>query len=81
MTDLTMLLVGTWTLGLWVGKRLPIECFKWELNGHPTRSTEVSGVDSSADKDISAQEFSEKDIAKWPGDRFCDILVKNIATS
>jgi hypothetical protein len=59
VTGLTMLLFERmWILGLWIWNT--VECFKWDLMGHPSRNVEdfVSGSDLNC-VDL-AQEISKE---------------------
>ena len=67
---------GMWTLGLWVRKAM--ECFKYGIMGHTSRSVEDGGVEDDLNCGGPAQEVSEeKNFSMLLGDSSCDILVKN----
>ena len=53
-----------------------MECFKWGLMGHPSRSMEDSGAEGDLNYGGLAQEISEKNFSTLPRDHSCDILVK-----
>lgn len=50
------------------------------LNGHPRRNMEDFIAESDLNCADQAQEVSEESFSMWPGDCFCGILVKNVAT-
>jgi hypothetical protein len=54
---LTMLLLGgMWIWGLWIWKA--VECFKWGLVGHPSRTMEGSGAEGDLNCGSLAVEIS-----------------------
>ena len=58
-----------------------MECFKWDLMGHPSRNMENFVAGSNLNCIDLAQEISkEKNFSMWHKDCFCGILVKNVAT-
>jgi hypothetical protein len=75
-----MFLLGRmWILGLWVWKA--VECFNWDLMGHPSRNMEAFVTESDLNCADLAQEVSrvKKNFSTWPRDFFCGILMKNMA--
>ena len=68
-----------WILGFWIWKA--VECFKWDLMGHPSRNMEdfVAGSDLNC-VDLTQEISKEKNVRMWQKDWFCGILVKNVAT-
>ena len=63
-------------MGLWKA----VECFKWGLMGHISRSMKDSVPKYVLNSGDLAQEVSEKKtFSMWPLDWFCDILVRNVA--
>lgn len=63
------------TLELWIRKL--VKPFTWGLVGPPGRSMVGIGAEGDVGCESSAQEVSVKNISKWPGNRACDILVRN----
>jgi hypothetical protein len=57
-----------------------VECFKWDLMGHPSRDMEDFVGESDLNCAGLAQEVSvEKNFIVWPRDCFYGILVENVA--
>ena len=56
-----------------------MECFKWSLMGHTSRSIENSGAEGDLNCGASIKRFSEKNFSMLLRDRSCDILAKNVA--
>jgi hypothetical protein len=77
---LTMLLFERmWIFGLWIWNS--VECFKWDLIGHPSRKMEDSVAGSNLNCVDLAQEISkEKNFRMWHKDCFVVFFVKNVAT-
>ena len=55
-------------------------CFKWCLMDQPSRNIEDIDAEDGSNSGGLAQEVSEKNFSMLPGDRSCDILVKNMVT-
>ena len=55
-----------------------VECFKWVLMGHTSRSLEVFFAESNLNWADMGQEVSEENFSMWHRDCFCSILVKNV---
>jgi hypothetical protein len=68
-----------WILGLWIWNT--VECFKWDLMGHPSRTMEdfVAGSDLNC-VDLAQEISMEKNFRMCHNDWFCGILVKNVTT-
>jgi hypothetical protein len=76
---LTMILFGRmWILGLWIWKA--VECFKWALMNYPSKNMEDFVTESDLNCTDLTQEISVENLNMWPGECFCGILVKNLAT-
>ena len=67
-----------WILGLWIWNT--VECFKWDLMGHPSRTMEdfVAGSDLNC-VDLAQEISKEKYFSMWHRDCLCGILVENVA--
>jgi hypothetical protein len=57
-----------------------VECFKLGLMGYPSRNMEDLATESDLNCVDLAQGVSVENFNMWPGDCFCDILVKNVIT-
>jgi hypothetical protein len=68
-----------WNLGLWIWNT--VECFKWDLMGHPSRTMEnfVAGSDLNC-VDLAQEISKEKNFRMWHKDCFRGTLVKNVVT-
>ena len=57
-----------------------MECFKWDLRGHPTRNMEDIVDEGDLNCKALTQDVSEeKNFSIWPRECSCNILVKNVA--